>query len=131
MTLTTIASATLLFAACATMHEPPSELVSARVAVHDAELDPRVLANAPLELKKATDSLNRANELNAKGESLAEISSASYVAERQAQTAQAVARAKSTEEAIRGTQAERDRARADAKTAEAQRARAQAASAQG
>lgn len=129
LTLGVVASAALV-AACSTVQTPPAELVSARAAVRSVELDPAVSANAPLELKKATDSLNRANTLNAKGESLAEIASASYLAEKQAQTAQAVAHAKVTEDAIRGAQAERETARADAKTAEAQRAQARAAAAQ-
>lgn len=127
--LSALAAAALL-AACASNPSVPQELVSARSTVHSAESDPQVLSYASLELKRATDALNRANEANAKGESLAEISSAAYVAERHAQAAMAIAKSKSNEESIKAAEADRERARADARTAEAQRARAQAAAAQ-
>lgn len=122
-------SAAVLLSACATPTTPPAELLAARAAVLSAETDPRVLNHAPLELKKATDALNRANTLSAKRESLADITSMAYVAERHAQTALAIAVAKSNEEAIKGAEADRERARADAHTAEASRARAQASAA--
>lgn len=118
-----------LLGACASPAPTPPELMSARTVVRSAEADPNVLNYAQLELKKATDALNRANELHAKRESLAEIASASYLAERHAETALAIARAKGNEEAIKLAQADRERARADAKTVEANRARAAAANA--
>lgn len=128
LTLTTLAAAALL-AACATAPTPPPELLTARAAVRAAELDPNVASQAPLELKKATDTLNRANALAAKDEPRSEIASAAYVAERQAQTAIAVAKAKSNDDAIKGAEADRERARADARTADARRAQGQAATA--
>jgi outer membrane protein OmpA-like peptidoglycan-associated protein len=128
LTLSAIAAAALL-SACATTHTPPPALVTARDAVKVAESDARVLQNAPLELKKASDALRRADALNADGESLAEVESAAYVATRQAQTAVALASAKANEEAIKTAEVDRERARADARTVEAQRAmvRAEAA----
>ncbi|MBI5258220.1 MAG: OmpA family protein [Burkholderiales bacterium] len=120
----------LLFSACSHTPMAPPELVEARVALHTAERRPEVLAMAPVELRKATDALNRANTLHATGESLAEVSSAAHVATQHARTAMAVAQAKSSEEAIRGAEAERERARAEASALEAERARAQASAAQ-
>lgn len=127
--LSTLAAAALL-AACASNRPPPPELLAARDAVQRAQSNAQVLSNAPLELKRASDSLRRADELNAKDEALADVESAAYVARRQAETAVAVAQAKQNEEAIKGAEADRERARADARAAEARRAQAQAARAQ-
>jgi outer membrane protein OmpA-like peptidoglycan-associated protein len=118
--------ASLLLGACATAPSPPQELVEARTTVRTAELDPAVLQQAPLELKKATDSLNRANTLLQKGESMADVASVAYVARQQAQTAIAVAQAKTNDAAIASADVERERARADIRAAEARRAVAQA-----
>ena len=126
LTLSTLAAAALL-AACAIGTAPPPELISARSVVRDAELEPNVLNYAPVELKKATESLNRANTLEAKGGKLADVASAAYVAERQAQVAMAIAKAKGNDEAIKGAEADRERARADARAADARRAQGQAA----
>jgi len=115
----------LLLGACATTQAPPPELVEARSTVRSAELDSTVQAQAPLELKKATDSLNRANTLLDKGEPLASVSSAAYVASQQARTAMAIAKAKSNDAAMGTAELERERARADTRSAEAQRARSQ------
>lgn len=120
----------LLLGACATTPMPPAALVEARATLRNAESDPAVMSLAPLEMKKATDSLTRANMLLAKGEPEAEISSAAYVANQQAKTAMAIARAKGSEAAIAGTEVERERARGDMRTIEANRAKAQASTAQ-
>lgn len=133
MKLTVIASTLvggLVLGACSHTPMAPPELVEARAAVRTAETDPNVLSKAPVEIRKATESLNRANTLHAKGESLAEVSSAAHIATQQARTAMAVAQAKSNEDAIKGAEADRERARADVRTAEAQRARALASQAQ-
>lgn len=122
--------ALLTLGACATQHAAPPQLDAARSVVRQAEIDPMVLSSAPLELKKATDSLARADRLLAKGEPLAEVTSLAYVAERQARTAMALADAKRDETAISAAESERERARADVKDAEARRARLQAADAQ-
>ena len=119
----------LLLAACASAPVPPPALVEARSTVRGAELDTAVQANAPLELKKATDSLVRANNLLAKRESDAEVSSAAYVASQQARTAIAIAQAKSNDAAIGAADADRQRARADVRSADAERAQAQAVAA--
>ena len=128
LTLSTITAAALM-AACATSKPPPAELLAARDAVRTAENDRRVPQYAPLELKRATDKLNQANALNDKGESLSVVASGAYVASRLAETAIAVAAAKANEESIKSADADRERARADARTAEARRAQAQATNA--
>jgi outer membrane protein OmpA-like peptidoglycan-associated protein len=133
MKLTVIASTLvggLFLGACSHTPMAPPELVEARAAVRTAETDPNVLSKAPVEIRKASETLNRANTLHAKGESLAEVTSAAHIATQQARTAVAVAQAKANEDAIRDAEADRERARADVRTAEAQRARAQASMAQ-
>jgi outer membrane protein OmpA-like peptidoglycan-associated protein len=120
----------LLLGACATPPAPSAALNQARADVRSASLDAAVLTHAPMELKKATDTLNRADALRAKDEPAAEIDSAAYVASQQAKTASAIALAKANDIAIVGTEADRERARADMRTVEAQRAQAQAGAAQ-
>ena len=122
--------ATLILAACATSQPAPPALVEARSTVRSAELDAQVQTQAPLELKKATDSLNRANMLLDKGEPMADVSSAAYVASQQAKTAMAIAQAKGNDAAMSTAELERERARADMRAIEAQRARAQTGAAQ-
>lgn len=128
-TLTTLAAAAL-FAGCASGPTVTPQLEQARSSVSRASSDPAVSKYAALELKKASDSLRRADELSAKRESPAEIDSAAYVAMQQARTALTIAKAASDEDAIKAGEAERERARADANAAAAARARAQASNAQ-
>lgn len=133
MNRTLMASAvlsSLILGACATSQPPPAALVDARTTLRQAELDPAVLSHAPLELKKATDSLNRANQLLDDDESVDEISSAAYVANQQAKTAMAIALAKSNDVAIAGAEADRERARSEMLTGQASRAQADARAAQ-
>lgn len=124
-----IAAAALL-AACASAPTVTPQLQQARETVSQASADPAVSRYAALELKKATDTLRRADELAAQRESPADIDAAAYVAMQQARTAQTLARAASNEEAIKLAEAERERVRADANAAAAARARSQAESAQ-
>lgn len=119
-------AAAALLGACASNPTAPASLVSARAAVKAAETDPVVLSAAPLELKKASDSLRNAEQINAKGESLAEIDSASLVASRHAETAVAAANAKRNEEQIKAAELDRERARADQRAMEARAAKADA-----
>ena len=56
------AAAALLLTACAHQTVAPPALIDARASVRAAESDPNVVAYAALELKKATDTLNRAND---------------------------------------------------------------------
>lgn len=89
-----------------------------------------MLKYASLDVKKASDSLRRAEELGAKRESPADIDSAAYVASTQARTAMAIGRAATQEEAIKAAEADRERARADANANRADIAQAQAMKAQ-
>lgn len=126
LTLLSAFVATAFLGACATGPTTPPELIGARTAVAEAARDSNVLSYAPLELKKATDSLARANELSNKGESIAEVSSAAYVANNQARAALALAQAKMNEEAIKRAEIDRATARANAEAVRADRAKAMA-----
>lgn len=129
-TSTLLLSSLLLGACASTPPTPPAALLEARQVVLSAETDPLVRTHAPLELKTAADSLSRANALLAKGEVGPELDSAAYVANAQARRAVAVALAKSNEAAVIGSEAERERARADQRTQELARARNQTGIAQ-
>lgn len=130
LTLTTSALlGSLLLGACASTPQPSLALIEARSALRTAEADPAVASLAPLELKKATDSMERANRLLAEDRSKDSIDSAAYIAGQQARTAMAIAQAKGNDAAIAGAQSERERLRADLRGAEAQRAQAQAGAA--
>lgn len=127
--LSTLAAAALL-AACASAPTVTPQLQQARDTVSRASADPAVSKYAALELKKASDSLRRADELSAKREAPADIDSAAYVAMQQARTAQTLAKAAADEDSIKAAEAERERVRADANAAAAARARTQAETAQ-
>jgi outer membrane protein OmpA-like peptidoglycan-associated protein len=129
-TFTSLAAAAALIAGCASAPTVTPALREARSTVHSAEADPAVLKYASLDVKKASDSLRRAEELSAKRESPADIDSAAYVASTQARTAMALAKAATEEEAIKAAEADRERVRADANAARANAAQAQAANAQ-
>ena len=127
----TALAAVLAFTGCASAPDtPPPELASARDAVRRAETDPSVLRNAPMELKRATDALNRANTLYVKRERNADVVSAAYIAQREADAAMTIAQAKRNEDATKQAQITRAETRADIKTTEAERAKADAAAAQ-
>ncbi len=127
--LLTILMAALVAAGCASTSSPPPSLVEARNTVSTASSDPNVLANAPLELKRASDALGRAEHALTKGEDI-DVNHNSYLATQRARAAIAAGNAKASEDMIRTAQVERERARADARTREAQRAQASAAAAQ-
>lgn len=124
--LSTLVAAALL-SACATQRPAPPALVDARRVVQSAERDAQVLEFAALELKRATDSLARAEALQRDRESIGDIESAAYVARRAAETAITLAEAKRAEAAIQAARLDRERVRAEARSAEAARARDAAA----
>ncbi|MCE4553407.1 OmpA family protein [Pelomonas cellulosilytica] len=129
-TLTALAAAAALMAGCASAPTVTPGLTQARSTVRSAEADPAVLKYAALDVKKASESLKRAEQLSADRAAPADIDSAAYVASTQARTAMALAKAQTDEDAIKTAEADRERARADANAARARNAQAQAADAQ-
>jgi outer membrane protein OmpA-like peptidoglycan-associated protein len=120
----------LLLGACASTPTPSSTLVEARSVVRDANASADVQAMAPLELKRANDTLQRANRMLDDGQAPEEVDSAAYVAQRQAETAVAVAQAKGQDAGIAAAELDRERARGDMRTRQAERAQARAGMAQ-
>lgn len=121
--------AVALFAAgCASISPPPPALVEARATVNSASSNPDVLANAPLELKRANDALARAEQALSKGEDI-DVNHNSYIATQRARTAIAAGTAKASEDQIKLAEVERERTRADANARAADRAQASAANA--
>ncbi len=120
----------LLLGACASTPVPSNELLQARSTVQSANMDRETQTHAALELKRANDTLQTANRMLDQGDDVVEINSAAYIAGRQAQTAMAIGKAKSSDQAIAGAELDRERARADMRTREADRAQIQAGMAQ-
>lgn len=125
--LTIIATA-LIAAGCATTSSAPPSLLEARATVNSASSNPNVLANAPLELKRANDALARAEQSQIKGESI-DVDHNAYIATQRARTAVAAGDAKAAEDQIKLAEIERERTRANAREREAQRAQAAASNA--
>ena len=126
-TLTLMAVA-LIAAGCASTSVAPPSLVDARANVSSASSNPNVLANAPLELRRANDALARAEQSQIKGDEI-EVNHNSYIATQRARTAMAGGNAKAAEDQIKVAEVERERARADAREREAQRAQMAASNA--
>jgi outer membrane protein OmpA-like peptidoglycan-associated protein len=116
----------IIAASCATVDVPTPALIQAREAVRAAQTDAAVQSGAPLELRRATEALDRADRALVNGEPPREIDHYAYVARRRAETAMALAAAKTDEGAIKSAEVDRERARADMRTLEAQAARADA-----
>ena len=117
---------TIVIASCATVDAPTPALRQARDTLRAARTDPAVLSGAPLELRRASEALERADRALVNGEPPREIDHYAYLATRRAETAMALAAAKTDETAIKTAEVDRERARADMRTLEAQAARADA-----
>src|SRR6187402_2207213 len=91
----------IIVASCATIDVPTPALRQARDTVRAAQTDPAVLSGAPLELRRANEALERADRALVNGEPPREIDHYAYIATRRAETAIALAAAKSDEAAIK------------------------------
>lgn len=119
-----------LLSACASTPTTPVSLLDARQVVHAAQADSMVLDHAALELRRASEALQRAEKLHHDDAALSAIDSAAYVAAQEARAAQAIAEAKRNEASIKAAQLERERLRADDARADAAQARNAASSAE-
>jgi outer membrane protein OmpA-like peptidoglycan-associated protein len=115
----TVLVAGLALAACQTTPPRNGELEQARSAVNSASADPAVSTAAALELQRARDALAAADRAWQAGDR-DETRTLAYVARQRATIASEVGTRYSTEQALRQTQAERERIRAEARTQEAQ-----------
>src|ERR1700682_286175 len=122
--------AAAVLAACSTLPAADSPLAQARNDYRNAQANPQVAALASAELQQASDSLDKANNAQNKGESGALIDHLAYLAKQQVAIAQETARQKAAELAVVNAGAERDRVRLEARTREADSAQRSAEVAQ-
>jgi outer membrane protein OmpA-like peptidoglycan-associated protein len=120
----------LLLAACSSTPLTTPVLDQARGDFVAANNNPNVGKYAPMELKAASDALDKANVAAAKKESLETVDKLAYLAKQKIATAQEVARGKAAEADAATAARQRDQMRLDARTAEADRAKMDAAQAQ-
>lgn len=116
--LSLIAAAVL--SACTTMPAADSPLVQARNDYSAAQASPQVTSLAAVELRQASDSLDKANAAANKGEKATVVDHLAYVAKQDVAIARATAAQKAAELAVANAGAERDRMRLDARTREAE-----------
>jgi outer membrane protein OmpA-like peptidoglycan-associated protein len=111
--------AAVLAAGCAGTPDNDSPLAQARADYSAAQGNSQVTTLAPMELKQASDSLDRANTASSKGEDRSHVDHLAYVAKQHVAIARETARQKAAELAVANSGAERDRVRLDARTREA------------
>jgi outer membrane protein OmpA-like peptidoglycan-associated protein len=117
--------AVAILAGCAT--PPNSSLAEAHNSYDNATRNPQVTRLAPLELKQAGDSLNKADSAFNKGESSGTVDQLAYIARQQVGIAQETAKRKEAEAVVANASANRDQVRLAARTAEANSANQQLA----
>ena len=126
--MTLIAAAVL--AGCSTLPASDSPLAQARSDYSNAQANPQVTSLAAMELRQASDSLDKANNASNKGEDRALVDHLAYVAKQHVAIAQETARQKAAELAVANASAERDRVRLEARTREADSAQRSAENSQ-
>lgn len=122
--------AAALFSGCSTLPPENSSLTEAQNRYSSARTNPQVVSLAPLELKQASETLNRAETALSKGEDEESVEQLAYLARQQVAIAEETAKRKAAESAVNDAQAQRDQVRLAARTAEADAARRAAVQAQ-
>jgi outer membrane protein OmpA-like peptidoglycan-associated protein len=107
-----------------------TSLDAAHSNYNSASANPEVTNLAALELKEASDSLNKADTALSNGEDTATVNHLAYLANQRVAIAQETANRKSSEIAVANATAERNQVRLDARTAEADAAKRQVTSMQ-
>ena len=121
MTLIAIA----IVSGCSSMPNP--SLTEAHNSYNNARTNPEITNLAAVELKDASDSLNKADNAFNEGESDDNVNHLSYLAKQQVAIAQETAKRKTAEIAVTNAGAKRDQVRLEARTAEADSAKQQVA----
>jgi outer membrane protein OmpA-like peptidoglycan-associated protein len=119
-----------ILAACSTVPDRNSDLDLARGNFNAAQREEQVFSLAPLELKQASESLDRAQAAWNDGVAPATVSHLAYLAAQRTAIAQELASQRASKAIVAGAAAERDQLRLAQRTAEADRARNQLAIAQ-
>lgn len=120
----------VLMAACGTTPTTTSLLDQARGDYMAAQSNPAVARDAPAELQKATEALERANAAAARRDSLNTIDSLAYAAKQRIAAAQEVARQKAAERQAADAGRQRDQVLVQERTQEADQQRQKALQAQ-
>jgi outer membrane protein OmpA-like peptidoglycan-associated protein len=120
-----LAALSVVLAACATSPSPSTSLEQARQRVKSAQADSRVIAHAPLELKRAEQALQTAEKTWAAEGSSAIVDHQSYLAGQRVMLAQETAASLSDQAVTASAAAERDRMRLASRTSEADSAKRQ------
>lgn len=118
-----------ILAGCGTVPQSTT-LTDARADYSNAQANPQVVKLAPLELKDASEALNRANAAQSSREDGKVVDSLAYVAKQKVALAQETARRKNAELEVSNAAAERNKLLLQARTSEADQAKQQAAMAQ-
>jgi len=121
----------LLVAGCASTPQHSEDVVAAKAAVTQARTDQRVLDFAPVQLQTAEGNLKKAESLLDDRKSDVLMSHYAYLATREAQTAIAMGETGAVKKQIESADAERDRARLDARERQVDQANQKAQMAQG
>jgi outer membrane protein OmpA-like peptidoglycan-associated protein len=116
-------ASSVLMLGCSSTPKTNSELEQARSDYISAQTNPTVTANAPMELKQASDALNIANRAWEDRESSDKVSQLAYIAKQKVAISQQVAQQKVAEIEVAEAAKQRDQARLDQRTAEADSAK--------
>ena len=126
----TLVLAALALGACSTIPQDHPPLAQARSAYQTAASDPRVVELAPLELKQAEETLERAETLRREDAEVVRVDHQAYLARQRARIAQETAALRAAQNAVANADAARKQVLLEARTREAQEARERATAAQ-
>ena len=118
-----------VLSACAS-NAPNASLESARVTVNQTASNPEVVRRAPLELKVARDTIDKADGVWRNDRDEGEVNHLAYLAKQRAEVARNLARSRQVDEEVKEANSAGDKLRLEARTREAEKARMDAAAAQ-
>ena len=111
-----------LLGACASTPTSTGLLEQTRVDFQVAQSNPKVATYAPMEMKTASDAMQRANAAATDNDSVEEVDRLAYLAKQKIALTQEVAKQKSAEADVTSAAVERDQLRLDQRTMEADQA---------
>jgi len=124
--VSTVIGMSLMGLGCSTTPARPVALEEARTKFAQAQQDPQVAVNAPVALREAEESVNRAEQAWEKDKNVREVQNLSAVAVRRVEVARAAADKKQAENDLGELRSERERVLLEARTREAERAQREA-----
>lgn len=117
--------AVVIISGCSSM--PNQSLIDAHSSYNNVQTNPDITNLAPLELKDARDTLNKADSAYSEDEETETVNHLAYIATQQVSIAQETAKRKKAEAAVTASAAKRTQVQLDARTAEADAANAKVA----